>query len=166
MWDRLRPYFKGYPAQERVAQLMVRNGLRVGNDSVYSGDIGLADSSIARAAGVDRRVVTATVQTILRTPVLREFFERLTPTCHLKDIATLMHWGAIEILPDNAARPGILAGVASVIAEAGVSIRQVVVDDPEIFDDPRGFIITEAPIPERLLPRIRAVNGVKGVVIH
>jgi hypothetical protein len=166
MWDRLRPYFKGFPAQEKVAQLMVRNGLRVGSEAIYSGDIALSDSAIARAAGVDRRVVTATVQTILRTPALFDFFQRLTPTCHLKDIATLMHWGAIEILPDNAARPGILAGVASVIAEAGVSIRQVVVDDPEIIDDPRGFIITEAPVPERLLPRIKAVSGVRGVVIH
>jgi len=166
MWDRLRPHFKGFPAQEKVAQLMVRNGLRVSNGCVCSGDIALADSAIARAADVDRRVVTATVQTIIRTPALRDFFERLTPTCHLKDVATLMHWGAIEILPDNAGRPGILAGVAGVIAEAGVSIRQVVVDDPEIIDDPRGFIITESPVPERLLPRIRAVSGVRGVVIH
>ena len=166
MWDRLRPHFKGFPAQEKVAQLMVIHGLRVNGTGVYCGAIALADSSLARAAGVDRRVVTATVQTVQRTPELLEFFSRLIPTCHLKDIAGLMNWGAIEILPDNAAKPGILAGVASVIAEAGVSIRQVIVDDPEIADDPRGFIITDSPVPERLLPRIRAVSGVKGVVLH
>jgi len=123
MWDRLRPHFKGFPAQEKVAQLMVIHGLRVNGTGVYCGAIALADSSIARAAGVDRRVVTATVQTIQRTPQLIEFFSRLVPTCHLKDIASLMNWGAIEILPDNAAKPGIdlAATVASGPADTALT---------------------------------------------
>jgi len=145
---------------------MVRNGLRVHENAIYCGDIKLADSAIARAASVDRRVITATVETIMRTRDLLEFFGRITPTCHLKDVAGLMHWGAIEILPEDASKAGILAGVAGVLAEAGVSIRQVVADDPEIIDDPRGFIIVDGPVPERLIPRMRAVAGVKGIVIR
>jgi len=69
-------------------------------------------------------------------------------------------------VPTNASKPGILAGVAVIIAEAGISVRQVVMDDPELVDDPHGFIITEAPVPERLLPRIKQVDGVKSVVLH
>ncbi len=141
MWARFRPYFKGFPAQEKVAQLMVVYGLRVHEGSVFAGDIKLSDTAMARAAGVDRRVVTATVETIDRR-------------------------GAIEIVPTNASKPGILAGVAAIIAQAGISIRQAIMDDPEIVDDPHGFIVTEAPVPERLLPQIKQVDGVKSVVLH
>jgi predicted regulator of amino acid metabolism with ACT domain len=76
-----------------------------------------------------------------------------------------MNWGALEIVPTNASKPGILAGVAAIIAEAGVSVRQVVMDDPDLIDEPKGFIVTESPIPERLLPRIKQVDGVKSVVL-
>ena len=165
MWDRFRPYFKGFPAQEKVAQLMVVHGLRVHEGRVYCGDIKISDTAMARAAGVDRRVVTATVRTIDKSAELRAFFDRLKPVSHLRDIAPLMNWGAIEIVPTNAAKPGILATVATIIAEAGISIRQAIMDDPDLVDDPHGFIVTEAPVPERLLPRIRQVDGVKSVVI-
>ncbi|MEK6986914.1 MAG: regulator [Candidatus Thermoplasmatota archaeon] len=165
MWARFRTYFKGFPAQEKVAQMMVLYGLRVHEAHVYCGEIKVSDTSMARATGVDRRVVTATVATIEKNPDLRAFFDRLRPVSHLRDVAPLMNWGAIEIVPTNASKPGILAGVAAIIAEAGISIRQVIMDDPELMDDPHGFIVTEAPVPERLLPRIKQVDGVKSVVL-
>ena len=165
MWARFRSYFKGFPAQERVAQLMVLYGLRVSQGHVYAGDIKVSDTSMARATGVDRRVVTATVATIEKNPDLAAFFDKLRPVCHLRDVAPLMNWGAIEIVPTNAAKPGILAGVAAIIAEAGISVRQVVMDDPDLFDEPKGFIVTDSPVPERLLPRIKQVDGVKSVVL-
>ena len=115
---------------------------------------------------MDRRVVTATLRTIGKNPELLRFFERLMPVCHLGEVAPLMGWGAIEIIPTSASKPGILAGVAGTIAEAGISVRQVIVDDPEVSDDPHAFIVTEQPVPERLLPRIKAVEGVKSVVLY
>jgi len=166
MWARFRSHFKGFPAQEKVAQLMVVHGLRVRDGNVLAGEIKISDTALARAAGVDRRVVTATVATIGNAEELKTFFDRLLPVCHLRDVAPLMGWGAIEIVPMNASKPGILAGVAAIIAQAGISIRQVIMDDPEIVDDPHGFIVTEAPVPERLLPQIKQVDGVKSVVLH
>jgi len=166
MWARFRSHFKGFPAQEKVAQLLVVHGLRVRDGNVLAGEIKISDTALARAAGVDRRVVTATVATIGGTEELKTFFDRLLPVCHLRDVAPLMNWGAIEIVPTNASKPGILAGVAAIIAQAGISIRQVIMDDPEIVDDPHGFIVTEAPVPERLLPQIKQVDGVKSVVLH
>ena len=165
MWARFRTYFKGFPAQEKVAQMMVLYGLRVHEGHVYCGDIKVSDTAMARAAGVDRRVETATVGTIEKNADLREFYDRLRPVCHLRAVATPMNWGAIEIIAANPSKPGILAGVATIIAEAGISVRQVVIDDPELFDEPKGFIVTEAPVPERLLPRIKQVDGVKSVVL-
>ena len=165
MWARLRLFFDRFPAQEKVAQLMVVHGLRVHDGRMYAGPIEVSDTAMARAAGVDRRVVTATARTIAKHPELLRFFDRLTPVCHLREVAPLMGWGAIDIIPTSAGRAGILASVAGIIAEAGISIRQVIVDDPEISDDPRAFIVTEQPIPERLLPRIKAVDGVNSVVL-
>ncbi len=166
MWRKLKPFFKGYPAQERIAQLMLNCGLRVKGGAIYAGDVAIADTAIARAVGVDRRVVTATLETIGKTPFLRDFFARLWPVCHLGNVATQMGWGALEILPANASQPGILAGTAAIIAEAGISVRQVVVDDPEVVEDPRAMLITEKPVPEHLLPRIRQLDGVRGVVLR
>lgn len=166
MWAKLKPHFKGYPSQARVAQMMVNYGLRVKDRTVCAGDIELSDSAIARAAGVDRRVVTATLKTIRGDRLLKDFFAKLWPVCHLGNVASMMGWGAIEILPTNAAKPGILAGTSAIIAEAGISIRQVVVDDPEIIEDPRAMLITERPLPQRLLPKIHRLDGVRGVVIR
>ena len=165
MWARFRSYFKGFPAQEKVAQMMVLYGLRVHEGHVYCGDIKVSDTAMARATGVDRRVLTATVATNEKNADLSAYYDRLRPVCHLRDVAPLMNWGALEIIATNASKPGILAGVAAIIAEAGISVRQVVIDDPELFDEPKGFIVTEAPVPERLLPRIKQVDGVKSVVL-
>src|SRR3989304_5542688 len=99
MWEKLRPHFRGFPAQEKVAQVMVRYGLRVREGRVYAGPIRISDTGMARAAGVGRRVVTATVKTIERSPEALKFFERLRPVCHLGEVAPLMGWGAIEIIP-------------------------------------------------------------------
>lgn len=166
MWHRLRPYFEAYPAQERLAALMLVHGFRVGDNRVYAGNVELGDTALARAAGVDRRVVSATVRTIMRTPELLRCFSAVQPVCNLAEVAPAMGWGAIEIVPTSASKPGILAGVATIIAEGGISVRQVIVDDPEIAENPRGLIITESPVPERLIPRIKAVDGVKGVVLR
>ena len=34
-------------------------------------------------------------------------------------------------------RSGIIAGVMNILAEAGISVRQVVTDDPDLIDNPR-----------------------------
>src|SRR2546425_9927669 len=130
MWARFRHYFKGFPAQEKVAQLMVMYGLRVHDGSVFAAEIKLSDTSMARAAGVDRRVVAATVETIDTNAELRSVFDALRPVCHLREIAPLMNWGAIEIGPTTASKPGVLAGVAAIIAQAVIAIREVIMDAP------------------------------------
>jgi len=62
---------------------MVQYGLRVHEASVFAGAIKVSDTSLARAAGVDRRVVTATVETIVKNPELANFLIDCCPpvTC-------------------------------------------------------------------------------------
>src|SRR2546430_12287907 len=125
MWSRLRPYFKGFPAQEKVAQLMVVYGLRVHEGSVYAGGIKISDTSLARAASVDRRVVTATVDTIAKNPELGTFFAGLLPASHLRNLPPPLTWGAFESVPPNPPRPGIWPGVPSTIARRAFHVCQL-----------------------------------------
>jgi len=165
MWSALIDYFQRFPAQEKIARLLIRNGLSIKSGGVYSGEIQLSDSALGRAAGVDRRIVSATVRTIESNPELLKVFSNFQPTLHLKNVAPALGWGVIEIIPDNASRPGILSGVSSVIAREGVSIRQAVVDDPDFSDAPRLFIVTEKPVPASLIPEMQRVPGVRSVTI-
>lgn len=166
MWSKVRHHFEGLPGQALVAQLLLRYGLRVEDGRAFCGDVQLAETAVARAAGVDRRVVGAALRTIEDSGELRGIFRRLWPVAALREVAPRMGWGAIEIVPTDARTPGILAGVSSLIADAGVSIRQVVVDDPDVVDAPRAFIITDSPVPPELLPRMKRVEGVQGVAIY
>jgi predicted regulator of amino acid metabolism with ACT domain len=97
---------------------------------------------------------------------LKIVFSNLIPTCHLKDVASKMKWGVIEIIPTDARAPGIIADIAAIIADNNISIRQAIVDDFELSEEPRLFIVTEKQIPGSLLPKIRKTNGVKAVVVY
>lgn len=165
MWDLLEKFFSRYPAQSRVARLMLDQGFAVRDGDVWAGSVSLTDTAIARAADVDRRVVRSTVETIEEQSELRQVFSKLEPTCHLRRVAPDLGWGVLEIVPTDASQPGILAGVADVIAENKISVRQAIVDDPEMSEEPRLFIITEGSIPSRILPEIQEVDGVQEVVI-
>lgn len=166
MWDKIANYFEKYPSQAKVARYLLRYGLRIDKDHVYCGDVQIADSSLARAAGVDRRVVKSTIETIKGDPTLHKFFSQLLPTNHLKNAASAMGWSAIEIVPVSAHEPGILSAVADILSRGNISIRQAIVDDPMTSEEPRLFIVTESMVPSEVIPLIRQAKGVKGVTIY
>src|SRR3989304_6290062 len=56
MWAKLRSFFDRYPAQEKVAQLMVLHGFRVHDNRIYAAAVELSDTAMARAAAGARRV--------------------------------------------------------------------------------------------------------------
>src|SRR5581483_5069353 len=165
MWDLLTRYFQRFPAQSRVAQTLLTQGLSVREDGVYSGEVAISDTALARACGVDRRIIASTVETIRREPELAKVYSRLRPTGLLEDVAPVLKWGVIEIVPSDAREPGILAHVAQVIARRGVSIRQAIVDDPDLVEEPRLYVITEAQVPMDAIAEIREGKGIKSVVI-
>ena len=166
MWDKISRHFTKYPAQNRVAQLMFEHGLTVKDGTVFSGPISITDTALAKAANTDRRTVLATIATVEEEEELRIIFTKLHSTCSFKEVAPYMGWGVIEIIPEDVSTVGILAGLSRIIADAGISVRQAIVDDPDMHSDPRAFVITERPIPGALLPKIKEIKGVKGVVIY
>jgi hypothetical protein len=166
MWKALTKYFQRYPAQTRVAQTLLRLGLSVREDGIYCAEISIPDTSLARACNVDRRVISATVKTIREEPDLQRLYGKLRPTLHLKDAATELGWGVLEIIPTDAHMAGILAEVATIVAAKGISVRQAIVDDPELTEEPRLYIVTEKPIPMDVIPAIKSAKGVRSVVIQ
>jgi len=166
MWNQIAQYFDNYPKQKIIAQKMLEYGLKIQNQKIYCGPIELSDSKIARALDTDRRAITATIQTIEQHPELKKIFSQLLPTCHLKNVAPAMNWGVIEIIPIDPSIPGILAEVATIIAQHNISIRQAISDDFEFSEEPRLFIVTETQVPGILIPVIRNAKGVKAVLIY
>lgn len=166
MWKQISNYFGRYPSQARVAKLLLEQGLSVRDGRIFSGDVEVGDVAVGKAAGVDRRIVRATVHTIETSPDLLRVFSKLRPICFLKEVAPEMGWSAIEIIPSNAGAPGIIADVTGVIASAGISIRQTLVTDPDLSTEPRLYVITESAVPADLIPRLKTCRGVKSIVIY
>ena len=151
--------------QKRVAEFLLRNAIRVSGDGrLFSRDIEIPYTSIARVLDIDRRVIRATVDSILREPRLRRVFTKLDSTLLLRDVAPELGYGAIEIIPTDAASKGIIAGVARIIADSGISIRQIIAEDP-MFENAETTIITEKPLPRELIDEMLRVPGVRKVTV-
>lgn len=165
MWKKISNFFKDYPKRKLVAKKMLEYGLKVKDKKIYCGEIELSDSKIARALNIDRRSISSTVDTIIKNRYLNDIFSKLKPTCHLKNVATDLNWGVIEIIPTDPSVPGILAEVAGIIAKNKISIRQAIVEDFQLTQEPRLFIIVEKSIPGTIIPKLKAVKGVKSVII-
>jgi predicted regulator of amino acid metabolism with ACT domain len=166
MWRTIAKYFNKYPKRKKLAQKLLEYGLKIYDKKVFCGEIELSDSKISRAFNVDRRIISSTIETILDNEELRKVYSKLKPTCHLRDVAPIMKWGVIEIIPENPSIPGTLAEVSRIIADAGISIRQAIVDDFELSENPRLFIVTERQIPGKLIPKIRGARGVNAVLFY
>ena len=166
MWRKIARYFNRYPKRRKLAQKLLEYGLAIKENRIYCGEIELSYSKMARAFCIDRRIVNDTITIIMRERDLKKVFSKLKPTCHLKEVAPEMNWGVVEIVPEDPSMPGILADVATLIANNNISIRQAIVDDFELLEEPRLFIVTEEQIPGELIPKIRRAKGVKAVLIY
>jgi len=165
MWEDLEVHFSSSKRKE-IATLFLILGLSCRDDNkVYCQDIEVPIKKIADSMGIDRRVVHETVKDILSNERLKQIFAGLKPRAFLRDSATAMNWGVIEIeaCPETV---GIVAGVSTLIANEGLSIRQVVADDPNLFPQPKLTIVTEQKIPPHLYEKILDVDGVIKVSIY
>ena len=145
---------------------MMELGLSVRDGSPYCGNVQISFSALAKACGTDRRIVTSTIETIEASKLLSSIFFNIQPTCSYKNVAPIMNWGVLEIVPDDVNQPGIISAVTGILAKKGISIRQVIADDPDVAEQPKAFIVTESQIPGRLLQKIKEVPGVSAVVIY
>ncbi|MEM3458107.1 MAG: amino acid-binding protein [Candidatus Bathyarchaeia archaeon] len=167
MWNNIKKYLEDYPERLRVARVLVENGLSVKNRKIYLNEIQIPPVRIARVAGVDRRTVAETLNAINANRELRLIFEGLRSAGHsLKEIAKHLNLGVVEITPVDARIPGILANSAMTLAKSGLSIRQAIVDDPELSPEPKLTLIAERKIPGELIPELLKIHGIAKVSVY
>ena len=167
MWSSIVERLQHYPERAAVAKVLVENGFSVRNGRVYCNDIEIPAIRIARAAKVDRRTVIETLTAIASDSQLRTIFEHIRSAgLSLREIARHLGLGVVEITPDDPKTVGILAKASSILAEAGISIRQALVDDPELNPAPRLTIVAERKIPGDLISKILEVKGVEKVSVY
>jgi uncharacterized protein len=167
MWNNLKKHLEEYPERLKVARVLVENGLSSRDGKVYLNQIEIPPVRIARVAGVDRRTVNETLKAIKANRELRVIFEELRSAGHsLKEIAKPLNLGVLEITPIDAKTAGILAKSATLLAKAGLSIRQAIVDDPELSPEPKLTLIVEKKIPGELISKLLDIKGVAKVAVY
>ncbi|KXA99298.1 amino acid-binding protein [candidate division MSBL1 archaeon SCGC-AAA259O05] len=167
MWKHISEAFSGNPAQLKVARVLYKYGLRVGeNGDVVCNGIRVPAVQIAKEAGVDRRAVNSTSETILENEDLKELFANLRPIPYLKAVAQHLNLGVIEILPPDAAREGIISEVTGVISKHGLSIRQSVAEDPFFTAQPKLTIIVDEPVSGEVIEELRELKSVDSVIVY
>ncbi|MCL2032720.1 MAG: regulator of amino acid metabolism, contains ACT domain protein [Methanomassiliicoccaceae archaeon] len=164
--NRVKEEFSKSPSQEKVAMLLLRHGIRIEKGIAYCGGIEQSDAAIARAAGVDRRVVRSTLDKISENPELDRLFSKLRSMLLLADVAPEIGCTTLEIIPTDATIPGIVSAVTEVIYKGGLSVRQAVVDDPGIRADSHLIVVVDGQLPPRLLPAIKQCRGVSSVILR
>ena len=167
MWENIRKYLEPYPERLKVARVLVENGLSVRSGKIYINEIEVPPVRVARVAGVDRRTVVETLAAIKANHELLGIFEGLRSAGHsLKEIAKHLGLGVVEITPVDARMPGILANSAMLLSRRGLSIRQAIVDDPELSPEPKLSLIVERKIPGELIPEFLKIKGVAKVSVY
>jgi predicted regulator of amino acid metabolism with ACT domain len=167
MWNNLKKHFEEYPERLKVIRVLVENGLSARDEKIYLNQIEIPPVRIAKVAGVDRRTVVATLKTIKANRELRIIFEEMRSAGHsLKEIAKPLNLGVLEITPVDAKTAGILAKSTSLLAQAGLSIRQAIVDDPELSPEPKLTLILEKKIPGELISELLNITGVAKVAVY
>ena len=167
MWNQIKNQLHEYPERLKVARVLVENGLSVQGNKICLNQIEIPPVRIARVAGVDRRTVNETLNSINESPELKMIFEDIRPAGHsLKEIAKPLNLGVLEITPVNAKSPGILSNAAMILNKAGLSIRQAIVDDPELSPEPKLTLIVEKKIPGELIPELLKIPGIAKVSVY
>ena len=164
MFDEILGKFEGSPGQQAVVRLLLARGFSVNEEGrVVSGGIEIPDTGIAREAGVDRRVVDATTTAIREDEELRRIFANITSVPSLMDLAPVLGLTVLTVEVGDPDAAGIVAEITGLLADAGLSLRQVLSDDPEFADEPKLYLITDEALPGDLLVSIRELPYVRSV---
>ena len=164
MFDEILRKFEGSPGQQAVVRLLLARGFSVNEEGrVVSGGIEIPDTGIAREAGVDRRVVDATTTAIREDEELKRIFANITSVPSLMDLAPVLGLTVLTVEVGDPDAAGIVADITGLLADAGLSLRQVLSDDPEFADEPKLYLITDEELPGDLLVSIRDLPYVHSI---
>ncbi len=167
MWRTIVDYLSESPQRLKVAEAIVRHGFHIEAPGVIKcGDIRIPLKSLGQALGIDRSTVRATTEDICENEQLCEFFSLLRPAGpSLEKVRSVLGYGVVTIFVESPDSPGIVSEVTSMIAGYGIAIRQVLAEDVAIYQDPCLKVITEDPLPGRVIETLADIKGVRKVII-
>jgi uncharacterized protein len=167
MWRKIEALMEGHPERLRVVRTLLENGLGLRDNGIYLNDIEVPVVRIAKSARVDRRTVDETIGMVESSRELKSLFSNLRSAgASLKGVAKELGLGVVEIVVEDPHKSGILAGASQLFSEFGVSIRQALVDDPELAPEPKLVLIGDRPVPGEIVPRLLKIQGVTRVSVY
>ena len=123
MWPNVRKQFERQAARPQIVKKMIECGMRIvevpgvkerkkKDVKIFVGDVEVDYSSVARAVGVDRRVVKQTVEQIRANSYLYSIFSQTRPLgASLVELVSVLGYCAIVVEADPRS-PGVMAAVA------------------------------------------------------
>lgn len=164
LWSRIRAKLQKYPSREKVVKLMVELGMSVNDEGkLFLGPVEVSFSSVAVAAGVDRRVAKETAEFMRDDPELGPIFRKIRPIGpSLVGVAGMLGMGVLEVRADPT-KPGTVTGVSGAISKEGINIRQVIAEDPDLVPDPKLYVVTEKKVPGKVIEEILELPFVASV---
>ena len=151
-------HFAGKRAALRVVTTLMRLGIRVDRQgNLYCDTIELAPAKMARALGVDRRVVIETAKEIAADPELLPVFSDLAPIANVSKAAKFFGHDVLEINADPNT-VGLVAKVSSVLARHKVGIRQIITDDPDLYPEPKMLLVADGKLPQKAVLELRRLG--------
>ncbi len=164
---KIRVLFEAHSERLQVATFLLQNGLSVKGDKIYINEVEVPTLKVARAVGVDRRTVNETIRAMNMDKEIKNVFSKLESAGpSLRGVAKQIGLGVVEITANNPNKVGILANASRVLADHGISIRQALVDDPELKPDPKLTLIGDRAIPGEAIPLILKIPGVAKVSVY
>lgn len=158
-------YFKNYPARRKVAEILVNNGISIRESKLIMGNIEISVNSIARAAGVNRKIVYHTIEYIEKTYELRSIFERLKPHLSLENVAPIMGWEVLEITFKKGKFGCSLERITKILEDKACEIKEII-GERDVTEANRLIIIVENPMKIDTIAEIRNIESVESIIIR
>ncbi len=167
-YEQVLDAFERTPSRLKVASTLLDYGFRVAKDGkIYAGEIEMTNTKIARAIGVDRKVVDMCCEVILNNKELLDVFSRLKPVADISEVARKTgrkKLGVIEVRAKSS-EIGIAALATKIIAEAGICIRYMLCKDPQFSVESTMTIVTNKPLSGDIVDRLLAEKNIISVTI-
>lgn len=166
MWPRINEQFERQLARPDIVRKMIECGMRVTDDEkIFVNDVEVDYLAVARAVGVDRRVVRSTAKQIRGNRYLYSIFSKTRPLgASLVELVSLLGYTALVIEADPRS-PGVMAGVAEILSRHGMVVRQALADDPEMVQDAKMTLVIDGQLPGKALEELNALKNVKSFKI-
>ncbi|MEM4348602.1 MAG: ACT domain-containing protein [Candidatus Anstonellaceae archaeon] len=157
--------FAGQRAKLKVVNCLLRLGLSVSKQGkIYCEKIEISPAKMARALGVDRRVIIQTAKEIVADPTLFSVFSHMLPIANVASAAKFLGHDSFEV----GAEPhevGVVAKVSKVLADHKISIRQIITDDPDLYPDPKMIVVVEGKLPQKAVEQLRKL-GLNSILLR